>query len=217
MLINRKKNSKPGQHDRIIYISLFIIFIGGILTTFVYSVKFIGQAMNSTFSATELGVVEEKYGQLHLDKYNLVAKKLGLTTSNAPLNTENNIIEEEIEMEVIEDDTLIEDDLIDEVAEEPTVIIPEVSPSIIVVNSTQTSGLAADLRNLLQAEDFNVISIGSSRDNLTRTVIKAKSNYDSTSQYLTDIKKIVSLQYDYETTILEDEADHDIEIIIGTR
>jgi len=93
----------------------------------------------------------------------------------------------------------------------------ENKPKIDIINSTTKSGLAATLKDKLQSAGFYVLKTGNSKPAETQTIIKIKNSYLANINYIDSIKKIVAGSYDYVSQTLDESADHDIEIIIGSK
>jgi len=98
-----------------------------------------------------------------------------------------------------------------------SVVSTETKPKIDVINSTVKSGLAGTLKDKLQAAGFNVLKTGNSKPTEAQTIIKIKNSYLANINYIDSIKKIVAGSYDYLSQTLDEGADHDIEIIIGSK
>lgn len=212
-----KKINKEG----IIYTLIFVLYITIAVLIFVYAINSLRAVINTALSTPDSTEVENKYGQLDLENYSLVAGKLGLKKVNqtitppveAPIetSTESQIATTSLP-EIVVPTTTPE---IEPVVEAPK--IEEKKPTIIITNSTLTSGLAAALKNKLNAANYEVLSTGNNRPALEVTTIKIKNSISPDSTYLAEIKKIVDLNYDFVILTLNETAKSDIEIIIGNK
>lgn len=232
MLDNKIKLTQKFNREKIIYILVFLLYSTLAIIVFIYSLKFLTKTMDSVFAVPQNSDMEAKYGQLHLTEYNLLAKKLGLQTKN------NNSVSEQAPVVVVNEqlpvvvppenlaDTLNpeapETDVSSEINEE---IGPDISaqnenlnikPTISVINSTLTTGLAGGLKNDLQKSGLEA-STGNIRPTVSQTIIKVKNSYNQNSEYFMEIKKIVSAKYDFIIGVLDETANQDIQIIIGNK
>lgn len=225
MLIN--KNNRPIKKinkDGIIYALIFILYTAVAGLIFVYAINFLKTAINTALSTPNNTEIENRYGQLDLNNYSLVANKLGLK-KNSQLSTTNEITAESVATSTIELAPEIIATTTPEVISTmntstetaSAVKAEEKRPTIIVTNSTLKSGLAASLKNKLTAAGFTVLNTGNSRPALGITTIKVKESVSPESVYLNEIKKIVDSDYDSVVIDLNDNAKSDIEIIIGNR
>lgn len=234
--IKNNQNKKTGQ-DRIIYALIFFVYGVLVILLFVYSIKFLGQTLNSAFSQPQGAELEAKYGQLQLDNYAVVAKKLGLSApvkkeganQEAPAPVEQSTSTPEIatstEATINPETTANTETTTDtgapiEMNSNNSTSLDanlEVKPIIAVINSTLTAGLAAGMQADLQAAGLEVQSVGNSKPVLENTVIKVKVEFNPNSSYLAEIKKIVSQKYDFTIEPLNYTSSNDIEIIIGNK
>ena len=223
MHINNSKKLKPISREGIIYALIFILYATVVGLVFIYATKFLGKAINVALSEPVSETIEAKYGQLDLVNYALIAKKLGLqkSTPATPEVMAPIIIPETSSTTPITATTSPE-----AVTTVPTpeiitsVVTPkiiEVRPKIVVINSTTKSGLAAQLKNKLVAAGYSVIRTANSKPSLTSTTIKIKNSINLDSVYISEIKKIVALNYDFVIDTLDSNSDHEVEIIIGNK
>lgn len=219
MHINKITTEKKISKDGIIYALIFVLYIIIVALIFISAINFLRTVINTALSTPDNTEVENKYGQLDLENYSLVAGKLGLKKSIevmplvVPPVTEEIIATSSLPEVIIPTTT-------PEIVPEPVVSAPkiiEIRPNIIITNSTTKSGLAATLKNKLSAASYKVLSTGNSRPALATTTIKVKNSINPDSTYLTEIKKIVATSYDFVILPLDEKAASDIEIIIGNK
>jgi hypothetical protein len=241
---NTIKPNKKLSREGLIYALAFVLYAAVVILCFVYAVKFLGKTINAAFSVPETEVIEAKYGQLRLDAYGQVAAKLDLQApiKSAP---EESINEEQQTLPDTNDSATSTIDNIDNITtttdstatdtevmnntptttdtinietENTTEINAnlEIKPTIAVINSTLTAGLASNLRTDLENADLDVARVGNSKPAVDKTIIKVKNSVSANSSYLTEIKKIVSEKYDFVTETLNENSPQDIEIVIGT-
>jgi len=231
MFTNKLSKNIALNKESLIYAGIFVVYVSVTITIFVYSIKFLGTAINLSLSEPLGQTLEQKYGQVNLDNYSLIARKLNFLKGNpniqnstpfippAVISTTTEIINSQSNMpESIVTLSSSSDISLPTTQSEPSILSPvDIKPSIVVINSTLTSGLASALKTQFQSSNFEVLRIGNVRPSEVNTVIKVKANVNQNSVYFSDIKKIVSERYDYILGILEDTADHDIEVIIGEK
>lgn len=216
MRINKNlEEKKTIKKEGVIYALVFVLYTLVFILIFSYAVKFLSTTINDTLSEPTGAVIEDKYGELNLEDYSLIANKLGLEKSIniAPI----------VEPEIASTSTTTEiaSTSLPEITVEPFIpltekpVALEQKPTIIITNSTLKSGLAATLKNKLS--NYTVISTGNSRPSLAITTIKVKNSINLDSTYLAEIKKIVDESYDFVILPLDDKAKSDIEIIIGNK
>jgi hypothetical protein len=169
--------------------------------------------------------MENKYAELNLANYSLVASKLGLQKSSPvvpevvtpAVATSTEVIATtsvEVPTTSLPETVVTTTTPVVPVTIE-TPVIPDKRPTIIITNSTTKSGLASELKNKLSAVGYKIISTGNSRPSLAITTIKVKNSITPDSTYLSEIKKIVKASYDFVVVSLAENASSDIEIIIG--
>jgi hypothetical protein len=233
MLINKIKIEKKISRDQIIYISAFIIYATIVVVLFVYSIKFLGKTINSAFTQPLTSDIEAKYGQLHLDDYQVVATKLGLTSPTIYQEAQPEQASNQQEQASSTNDTTNDTgptttplasattaDIVspnNDLSVSNTNSETETKPTISIINSTLTAGLAAGLKTSLQQVGFEILNTGNIRPSEPTTVIKVKASVNQSSSYFSEIKKIVSEKYDFTIVILEETANQDIEIVIGNK
>lgn len=229
MHINNPKKLKPINKEGLIYALIFILYatIAGLV--FISATKFLSKAINVALSEPASSAIEAKYGQLDLENYALIAKKLGLQKSVPvipeviiPIITPEASSTPEVATTTPKLTTTIPE--LVTVIPTPEIITPivapkiiEVRPKIVVINSTIKSGLAAQLKNKLVAAGYAVIRTGNSKPSLANTVIKVKASLNPDSMYLSEIKKIVDLNYDFVLDTLAADSNHEVEIVIGNK
>lgn len=207
--------------DGVIYALAFLLYFIAAVLIFIYATNSLRTVINTALSTPDNTEIENKYGQLDLENYSLVASKLGLKKpEQTPIDivpeaaiettTEEQIISTTSE-EVITPTTTVE------VIVTETPKIEEKKPTIIINNSTLKSGLAASLKNKLASSGYTVIGTGNTKPAEATTLIKVKSTISQDSTYLDEIKKIVDLNYDFEVSVLDDLAKSDVEIVIGNK
>lgn len=243
MFTNNFLKNKSINKEGLIYALIFIVYLIAIILIFVYSIKFLSKAINFTLSEPQNQEIEEKYSKINLENYTIIADKLNFikatpiinqnnpsseTSSpgiipNSENNTTLNIVNsssnmpETVDLPSLADNTLpVAPSPV--VPAESTVSPPqEIKPRLVIVNSTLTSGLASALKSKFQIANFDVLRIGNIRPSELNTVIKVKQSVNQNSAYFFEIKKIVSEKYDFVLKTLEEEADYEIEIIIGEK
>lgn len=208
--------------ESLIYAAIFVVYVIITITIFVYSVKFLGAAINFSLSEPLSQTLEQKYGQVNLDNYSIIAAKLNFfkaspivqnsAPSIPPIDYQSSTPET-----IVVSSTSPEISLIVDPQSTPTSSLIDIKPSIVVINSTLTAGLASSLKNKFQDASFEVLRIGNVRPSEVNTIIKVKANINQNSSDFSDIKKIVSESYDFIIGPLEDTSDHDIEVVIGEK
>lgn len=223
MPINNPKKEKKIDKESIIYALVFVLYFAIAILIFIYSTKFLGSTINAALSTPQNDAIEAKYGQLDLANYALVAKKIGLTAPNIsqesalpaltpeiiPVTAPENIPSTTPEITTTTPEIVL--------PTTPAPIVSEIKPRIIITNSTLRSGLAASLKSKLQGAGFEILSTGNVRPSVVNTIIKIKASMASDSAYLAEIKKIVSGEYDFVIQTLDENANHEVEIIIGNK
>jgi intein/homing endonuclease len=195
-----KKINKEG----VIYALILVAYFSTIFLVFIFSVKFLSNTINSTLSVPQESQINIE-NQIDLKSYALIENKLNLNqvaTTTISTST-NSILLATTTTSTISTITIIE--------------APEVVPKIVISNSTLRAGLAGILKEKLQAAGLVVLRTNNTKPTEKQTIIKIKSSLNSDSNYITKIKKIVSADYDFIVKILTEEADHNIEIIIGSK
>ncbi|MFZ2310123.1 MAG: LytR C-terminal domain-containing protein [Patescibacteria group bacterium] len=222
MHINNPKKLKSINKEGLIYALIFVLYAAILILVFISATKFLSKAINVALSDPAGSAIEAKYGQLDLENYALIAKKLGLqksTPANPVIILPAVILEASSTPEIATTSpelisTMIKPEITIPIIE-PQII--EVKPKIVVINSTIKSGLAAQLKNKLETAGYSVIRTGNSKPSLASTVIKIKNGFNPDSNYLSEIKKIVDINYDFVLDTLADNSDYEIEIIIGNK
>ena len=79
MHINNFDKIKPVNKESLIYSLVFVLYAAVLILTFIYFVKFLNNNINLALSTPASEDMENKYGQLDLEDYSLVASKLNLT------------------------------------------------------------------------------------------------------------------------------------------
>lgn len=216
MPISKPKTTKKINQEGIIYALIFVLYIIVLGIIFVYVIQFVRGSINTALGTPVNPEIENKYGQLDLANYSLVANKLGLQKASPVV-----IIPPVVNSIPIVTSTPIQVTTTSLPTTTPIITTPVVpvdkKPTTIVTNSTTKSGLAADLKNKLIAAGYQVLSTGNSNPSLAITTIKVKNSISPDSKYLAEIKKIVSATYGLVILPLADNAASDIEIIIGNK
>jgi len=226
MPINKPKTIKKIDQEGIIYALIFVLYTIVLGIIFIYVIQFIRSSINTALDTPISPEIENKYGQLDLANYSLVADKLGLKKANpiviTPVaETSATIITTSTPIQIPVTSLPTTTPVIataTPVITNPVSIVPvEKRPTTIITNSTTKSGLAADLKNKLTAAGYQVLSTGNSSPSLAITTIKVKNSISPNSTYLAEIKKIVSATYGLVMLPLDNNAASDIEIIIGNK
>ena len=217
MHINNPLQDKKIDQEGIIYALIFVLYIVIIVLIFSYAIHFLRTTVNTALATPTGTDMENKYAELDLANYSLIASKLGLQKSS-PAAPEIVVPVVATSTEVIATTTTSLPEIITPtttpvVVETP--IVAEKRPTIVITNSTTKSGLASDLKNKLSAVGYKILSTGNSRPSLAITTIKVKNSIAPDSKYLAEIKKIVKTSYDFIVVILDETASSDIEVVIG--
>lgn len=224
MHINNPLQDKKIDQEGVIYALIFVLYLIVIVLIFSYAINFLRNTVNDALATPTGTDMENKYAELDLANYSLIANKLGLQKSSPVVPV---VIPIATSTEVIATTSI-------EIATTTTVSVPEVAtttvtttpivevtpaaptrPTIIITNSTTKSGLASDLKTKLSAAGYKILSTGNSRPSLVITTIKVKNSIAPDSAYLAEIKKIVKTSYDFVVVALDDKASSDIEVVIG--
>ncbi|MFA6417330.1 MAG: LytR C-terminal domain-containing protein [Patescibacteria group bacterium] len=211
---NKKITTKKINKDNLIYPAIFIVYFLIMASAFAYSIKFLSATINSALDEPQNEVLTEEYASLKLKEYSLIAKKLNLNTVNnsePEIKTEIEINNASSSPEILNPTTETQSTSTNPMADVQPV---ETLPKILVINSTLKPGLATNLKNKLESNGFEVLTPTNNNLNLGTTAIKIKDGF-ATSSHFTTIKNIVSENYNFIILPLEDDAAHDIEIIIG--
>jgi hypothetical protein len=204
MLTNNYKEKKINK-EGVIYALILVAYFSTIFLVFIFSVKFLSNTINSTLSVSqELQLTTEN--QIDLKSYALIESKLNLSqiaASTIATSTDSILPEATTTTSTISTITIVK--------------TPEVMPEIVISNSTLKAGLAGNLKEKLQAAGLVVLRTNNTKPAEKQTIIKIKSSLSNDSDYISKIKKIVSTDYDFIVQILEEEADHNVEIIIGIK
>jgi len=219
---NPKKLQEPLSQESIIYALIFVVYVAIVVLVFIYSVKFLGKTINTALTTPGNNDITAKYGQLNLADYAAVASKLNLTSANGGIVSSDNLIASssaEIAQVTMGTGIISQGTNTTPPASSSTTsaVSTENKPKIDIINSTTKSGLAATLKDKLQSAGFYVLKTGNSKPAETQTIIKIKNSYLANINYIDSIKKIVAGSYDYVSQTLDESADHDIEIIIGSK
>lgn len=223
---NQPKSEKTINREGIVYALIFVLYTVILILIFSYVTNFIRYTINLALSTPASTATINKYGQLDLENYSLVAAKLGLkkSTQVKPIvivvtkdtSSQLQIASSSLEIASTSLPEIINTPITPEVATKTPQVI-EQRPNITVINSTIKSGLAADLKNKLTSVGYTVLGTSNIRPSLTNTVIKIKNSINPDSSYITEIKKIVSANYEFVLDVLGETAKSDIEIIIGNK
>ncbi len=223
MRINNPLQDKKIDQEGIIYALIFVLYIVIIVLIFSYAIHFLRTTVNTALATPTGTDMENKYAELDLANYSLIASKLGLQKSSPVVpevivpvvatSTEVLATTPPVEVSTTSLPEIIPPTTTPVVIEAPIVI--EKRPTIIITNSTTKSGLASDLKNKLSAVGYKIISTGNSRPSLVITTIKVKNSVAPDSTYLAEIKKIVKTSYDFVVVTLDNTASSDIEVVIG--
>jgi hypothetical protein len=192
---------KKIKFKKIIYPAIFTVFIITVIILFVYSVKFLANAIDKAF-VLDMGAAESRLTKLDLDNFYLAAKKLGIAieSQQPPANV---ILQESIPVSAPVATTT------------PPAVLDKSAIKIEILNSTKIGGLASDLKAVMEAEGFKVEKTGNTSPPRETTVIQAK---ESKSGYLPLIKESVSGKYQPdEDKLLDENGAYDIIIIIGNK
>lgn len=149
-IISAIKTMKPRDF---IYTGISFVFLGIVITVFLFSLEFISKNINRVFTIPETG------NTLSLDvaRYNLVAKKL-----NIPTNTSS-----EPSLGYSATSTNIS---------ATSTILKKSTVTILILNSTQKQGVASTLAKKLKDIGFTNITTGNEKIPQTLTTILVREN-----------------------------------------
>lgn len=210
------KNLKPQDF---IYSGVLILFVIIVGIVFFISTRFISENINKIFSS------ESTVGAQILDiaRYQIVAKKLGIPTTNSEESIAKNFDVANANIASTTDKTS-DSSLTASTTEQNTKA--ELSPlasldksklTITILNSTAQAGRASALSKALEEAGYNKAKTGNQKTKLSTTTITVK---EIKSEYLPSIEQTVRILYPSLTigTVTEyDETDPDIIIVIGER
>lgn len=183
------------KFKKIIYPLISGIIVILIIIVFIYSVKFLAEAIDRVF-ATDTESLESHLIRLDMEKFNLVAKKLGIMLGMS-----------ETELLTQATATII--------ATATPPVLDKTAVRIEILNSLEKAGLAKDLKALLENDGFKVEKIGDFSPSLATTTIKIK---ESKKDYSALVRESVSKKYpEAEDKALEENENFDIIIIIGSK
>ncbi len=184
-----------------IYPGVLIFFLIIVTVIFILATRFISENINNVFSFEE----SDKAVTLDIERYKWVAKKL-----NIVVNTQG----EEVTTPETSTDVDISPTTTTE-ASTSTVSLDKSAITIMVINSTQKSGLAGELAKQLNAVGFSTPKTGTEKELYsTTTIFIKKSKYD----YATLLLEAVLKSYAFAiATTTPETADFDATIIIGAQ
>lgn len=222
MHINNPLQDKKIDQEGIIYALIFVLYTVVIVLIFSYAINFLRTTINTALATPTGTDMENKYAELDLANYSLIANKLGLQKSNSVMpevvtsvvaTSTEVIATTSVEVPTTSLSIITPPTTTPAIVEAP--IVTEKRPTITITNSTTKSGLASGLKNKLSAAGYKILSTGNSRPSLVITTIKVKNSVAPDSTYLAEIKKIVKTSYDFVVVTLDATAGSDIEIVIG--
>lgn len=176
----------------LIYSGVLTFFMIVVAVVFFLSTQFISQNINKVFT-TEIG---EGVQALDLARYQLVAKKLGITVTTPS----ENVVSTEVTTP----------------KETVSAIIPldKKSLTITVLNSTAKKGVAGTLAKALEAAGFATPATGNEKTPYIKTTVLIKeSKYDYAAPLLEEVLKSYPSAF---ATTSSETAKYDAMIIIGT-
>lgn len=198
-------NIKKIKFKKVVYPVIFTAFIIAVIIFFIYSVKFLADAVDKAF-VLDANSAESRMIKLDLDGFNLAARKLGITIGQERVtsNEESVIENQQTATTTNETNTANEANKLDKTA-----------VKIEILNSTKTAGLAGELKNILEADGFKIEKTGNTSPIRETTLIQTK---ESKNDYLPLIKESVSKKYQAseDKSLVEGDI-YDIIIIIGTK
>ena len=238
MQINKLGKFKKMSKEGIIYSAIFILYIAVLVLIFIYSIKFLNDALQVSLSTPQEDMAA-KYGQLDLENYSLLVDRLGLEkplktapvtaasetplldasipgldTSTTATNTTSSLptASTTTSPEIVTSSAVI-------IPSPDQVIVPGTvltKPKILITNSTPTIGLATNLKNKLLAAGYEVAKTNNSQSAQANTIIMIKPSFQN-SLDVVEIQKIVNSNYLSTTQDLAESAAYDLEIIIGNK
>ena len=169
MLTNNHKEKKV-SNEGVIYTLILVTYFSIIILVFIFSVRFIGNTINSTLSIPQ-ELQNNTENKIDLKSYSLIETKLNLNqivpATTTPTSTDNILIATTTTTTTV-------------VATTMTVAKIEVMPKIVVSNSTLKSGLARILKNNLQAAGLTVLKTNTIKPTTPQTIIKIKDSFNTT-------------------------------------
>jgi hypothetical protein len=196
-------NIKNIKLKKIIYPALFVVFIIIVAVIFIQTIGFLADSIDKAFTL-DPQIAESHLVKLDLGNFNAVTKKLSINVgSQSPVSSS----------QPIEVATPVATTTPNEAKEANK--LDKTSVKIEVLNSTKTSGLAGELKAVLEADGFKVEKTGNFSPVQETTFIKIK---DSKKDYASIVKESVSKKYQPgEDKLLEENDAYDIIIIIGNK
>lgn len=192
---------------QVVYPAIITVFITINVVLFAVTAKFLSSNINKAFTVDEK-TIEQKTTGIDMSNYFIIAKKMKL-----PIETETPAAQPTPETTDIQEATTTQED-----QQENPVQVEEnkTDLKIQILNSTKTKGLAGELKDILTNAGFIVGQTGNQEKTEKITAIKikeSKKNYDSS---ISELKTLISQKYaPGETQTLEENAEHDIVIVIG--
>lgn len=182
-----KEMFKKFKKEDYLYLGIIIIFLIVIVIIFSYSVSFISKNINQVFYSENIQATDG----LNLDQYNLVVKKMNLSTENKNTDVTNIV----------------------------TIPTPIVTPEKItldkhaivikILNGTTKKGLASALAKSISSEGFIVAKTGNEKTDYSTTTLIIKENKSEFTSTLLDI-----LHKSYPQAIATTTASGDIDVLI---
>lgn len=191
------------KFKKIIYPLISGIIAIIIIIVFIYSVKFLAEAIDRVF-AQDTEFLESHLIRLDMEKFNLVAKKLGINQQPTTYDLQPTI--DNLQQTATSSQSLVVGSQLS---------LDKTAVKIKVINSTKTRGLAKELKTILEADGFLVNEMDTISPALATTTIKIK---ESKKNYNPLVRESVSKKYpEAEDKVLEEKENFDIIIIIGSK
>ncbi len=199
-ILDSIKKMKPRDF---IYPSVVILFLSIVAIVFFLAVQFISKNINNVFSYDQSG----ESLALDIVRYTKVAKKLNIVVITSNENITPTEVTAVVEIPKAETATTT--------VEVTTPTLDKSTFSIMIINSTKKSGLAAELAKVLTDAGFTAPKTGNQKKLYTTTTILVKeSKYDYAPLLLESV--LQNYPFSIATTTPETDA-FDATIIIGTK
>jgi hypothetical protein len=217
---NKSKKIKFANNDGAVYTIIFLLYLTALIISFAYSLKFLTANLNMTFDPVAPQSIDNKYANLNLKSYAIVAKKLGLkllaNTNHQEENTQTASTTNLNLTETINNNISTNSPLSQLEVTSTNEINNQSSPlKISIINSTTKTGLANELKKQFIAAGYQIENTGNQVKAAPYTKLMVRPEIDVNSPTLIDIKNIVSTKYNFVIATSSESSLYDVEIIIG--
>jgi hypothetical protein len=229
-----KLNSKPLKFRIGPYAVVFALYLVALMIVFFYSLRFLKRSVNLVFDPLIPQAIDSDYTGLNLSAYALLTDKLGLinpVNSNLSASgsdimaSSSTVAASSSDMTASSSSEVLSPATTSNTETTVSSTVSSITSSIIlqnkadlkisVINSTDTNGLANNLKKQLNAAGYSTVSAGNQKPTEANTILKIKASLSADSTIISEIKNIISAKYNFTLATLPAESQNDFEIVIG--